>query len=197
LHPEKKFHETLIGKQAVIIVVPDQVWRSGVRALTKEQLHRIYEREVKNWKEVGGEDREITYFNREVGRGIWDLFMIFLYGDVRRAPLSKADVLSNAEEVRMAVEFNGGSISLLEFGDLKGERLHALGIKKEDGTVIEPTPANIASGRYELSRPLYLVTGKAPTGKLRKLIEYMQGEKGQKAVAEAGHVPLNVLEEKK
>jgi ABC-type phosphate transport system substrate-binding protein len=97
----------------------------------------------------------------------------------------------------MAVEFNGGSISLLEFGDLKGGRLHALGIKLEDGTVIDPTPANIASGRYEISRPLYMVTAKAPTGKVRKLIEYMKGEKGQQAVAQAGHVPLSVLEEKK
>jgi phosphate transport system substrate-binding protein len=197
LHPEKKFHETLIGKQAVIIVVPDEVWKAGVRALTKEQLHKIYEREIKNWKEVGGEDREIVYFNREVGRGIWDLFMIFLYGDVRKAPLSKAKLLNNPEEVRMEVAFNRGSISLLEFGDLKGGLIHALGIKLEDGAVIEPTPANIASGRYELTRPLYMVTAKAPTGRVRKLIEYMTSEEGQKAVAEAGHVPLAALEGKK
>jgi phosphate transport system substrate-binding protein len=197
LHPEKKFHETLLGKQAVVVVVPDDVWKSGVRALTKEQLHLIYEQEIKNWKEVGGEDLPITYFNREVGRGIWDLFMIFLYGDVRKAPLSKAKLLNNPEDVRLEVAFTRGSISLLEFGDLKGEQLHPLGIKLEDGTVIEPTAANIASGRYELSRPLYLVTAKLPTGKVRKFIEYMIGTKGQEAVAQAGHVPLSVLKEKK
>ena len=197
LHPEKKFQEILIGKQVVIVVVPEEVWKSGVRALTKEQLHKIYEQEIKNWKEVGGEDREIVYFNREVGRGIWDLFMIFLYGDVRKAPLSKAKVLDNAEDVRLEVAFNRGSISLLEYGDLKGGLLHALGIKLEDGTVIEPTPENIASGRYELSRPLYIVTPKTPTGKVRKLIEFMAGDAGQKAVAQAGHVPLSMAEPKK
>jgi ABC-type phosphate transport system substrate-binding protein len=95
------------------------------------------------------------------------------------------------------VAFNRGSMSLLEYGDLKGGLIHALGIKQEDGTVIEPTPANIANGRYELSRPLYIVTGKTPTGKVRKFIEYMTGEKGQGAVAQAGHVALSVLEEKK
>jgi phosphate transport system substrate-binding protein len=197
LRPEKKFFETLVGKQSVLIVVPDQVWRSGVRALTKEQLRMIYEREVKNWKQLGGEDREIVYFNREVGRGIWDLFMIFLYGDVRRAPLSKAEVLTNADDVRTAVEFNGGSISLLEYGDLQGDRLHPLGIKLDDGSTVDPTPSNIASGRYELSRPLYFVTAKQPTGKVREVIEFMRSQPGQDCVRKAGHVPLSDLEKKK
>jgi len=156
----------------------------------------IYEREVKNWKQLGGEDREIVYFNREVGRGIWDLFMIFLYGDVRRAPLSKAEVLNNPDDVRTAVEFNGGSLSLLEYGDLKGDRLHPLGVKLENGTIVDPTAANIASGRYELSRPLYFVTAKQPTGKVRDLIEFMRSEAGQECVRKAGHVPLSDLEKK-
>lgn len=195
--PEKKFTETLIGKQAVLMVVPEQVWRSGVRALSKEQFRQVYEGAIKNWKALGGEDREIVYFNREVGRGIWDLFMIFLYGDVRRAPLSKSEVLSSSDEVRTSVEFNGASMSLLEYGELLGDRLHALGIKLEDGTIVEPTAGNISGGRYELSRPLYMVTGKQPTGKVRELIEFMTGAKGQECVRKAGHIPLSVLELKK
>jgi len=197
LRPEKKFYETLIGRQAVMVVVPDQVWTNGVRALTKEQLRAIYENEITNWKAVGGEDRPILYFNRESGRGIWDLFMIFLYGDVRRAPLSKAEVLNEGNEVRTAVEFNGASISLLEHGEMQGDRVHALGIKKDDGTIIEPVPANFANGSYELSRPLYFVTGKKPTGKLRLLMEFMLSEQGQDCVRKAGHVPLSLLEPQK
>jgi phosphate transport system substrate-binding protein len=197
LRPEKKFHETLVGRQAVMVVVADQVWASGVRALTKQQLRGIYENEITNWKQVGGDDRPIMYFNRESGRGIWDLFMIFLYGDVRRAPLSKAEVLNDPNDVRTSVEFNGGSISLLEHGEMQGDRVHAIAIKKEDGTIVEPVPANFANGTYELSRPLYFVTGKNPTGKLRALMEFMVSEKGQECVRKAGHVPLSMLEPKK
>jgi phosphate transport system substrate-binding protein len=197
LRPENTFTETLIGRQAVLIVVPDQVWQSGVHALTKEQFRSIYEGEAKNWKQFGGADREITYFNREAGRGIWDLFMIFLYGDVRRAPLSKAEVLNDGNDVRTTVEFNGGSLSLLEFGELAGAHIHALGIKKEDGSIVEPTNENIGSGKYDLSRPLYFVTGKHATGKVRELIEYMTSEKGQECVRKAGHVPLSLFKGKK
>lgn len=197
LQPDRKFTETLIGRQAVVIVVPDQVWNSGVKALTKDQFRAIYEGDIKNWKQLGGEDRPIVYFNREAGRGIWDLFMIFLYGDVRRAPLSKAETLNDANEIRTAVEFNGGSISILEYGELRGEHLHALGVKLDDGTVVEPTPDNIAVGKYELARPLYFVTGKNPTGKVRELIEYMVGKDGQDAVAKAGHLPLSAFDKKR
>jgi phosphate transport system substrate-binding protein len=196
LRPDKTFTETLVGRQSVLIVVPDQVWAGGVRALTKDQLRSIYEDDIKNWKQVGGADRAITFFNRESGRGIWDLFMIFLYGDVRRAPLSKAEVLNDANDVRTAVEFNGGSFSLLEYGELQGARLHALGIKQPDGTMIEPTPENFANGSYELSRPLYFVTGKHPTGKVRALIEFMVSKEGQECVEKAGHVPLALLKKK-
>jgi phosphate transport system substrate-binding protein len=196
LRPEKKYTQTMIGRQAVMVVVPDQVWASGVRALTKEQLRAIYENEITNWKAVGGEDRPIVYFNRESGRGIWDLFMIFLYGDVRRAPLSKAEVLNDPNDVRTAVEFNGGSLSLLEHGEMQGDRVHALGIKQPDGSVVEAAPANFANGKYELSRPLYLVTGKNPTGKVRVLIEFMLSDEGQECVRKAGHVPLAMFEGK-
>ncbi len=191
LHPQKRFNETLIGRQAVLVVVPDQVWNSGVRALTKEQFIGIYERDFKNWKQLGGEDRDIAYFNREVGRGVWDLFMVFLYGDIRKAPLSKAEVLNSAQEVSTTVEFNGGAISVLEYSELKRDaRLHALGVKLEDGTIIDATPANIASGRYEMSRPLYVVTSKRPTGKVHELVKFLTGKDGQECVRKAGHVPL-------
>ncbi len=189
-HPEKIFHEMLIGRQVLAVVVNDVVWRSGVHALTKDQMRGIYEHEITNWKQVGGEDRELTYFNREVGHGVWDLFMIFLYGDARKAPNSKAEVLAESEDVRTTIEFNGGSISLIALPEAKGESLHVLGIKQADGTVIDPTPENITSGRYELNRPMLAITGRSLTGKLRKLFEFLVSEKGQTFVKKAGGVTL-------
>lgn len=189
-HPDKTFHELLIGRQVLAVVVSDMVWRSGVHALSKDEIRRIYEHEITNWKQLGGEDRELTYFNREVARGVWDLFMIFLYGDARKAPNSKAEVLVSSDDVRTVLEFNAGAISIIDLPEVKGESLHALGIKMADGTVINPTPENIASGRYELNRPMLAITGKQRTGKLRKLFDFLVGEKGQACVKKAGGVTL-------
>lgn len=187
-HPEKTFKEILIGKQALGVVVSDTVWQSGVHALTKEQLRGIYEHEITNWKQLGGEDRDLTYFNREVGQGVWDLFMIYLYGDARKAPLSKAEVLLDSRDVLTTIEFNNGAVSIMNLSEVKGEGIHVLGIKLADGSVVEPTFENIANGRYQLSRPLLAITGRQTTGKLGKFLNFMLGEKGQAAVKKAGCV---------
>lgn len=192
-HPEMTFKEMLIGRQAVAVVVSDTVWRSGIRALTKEQLRGIYEREITNWKQLGGEDRDLTYFNREAGFGVWDLFMIFLYGDARKAPLTKAELLAKSDDVLTTIEFNAGAISVMDIPEIKGESIHALGIKMPDGRIVEPTYQNIDSGRYEMSRPLLVTTGKQLTGKLRKIFDFLLSEKGQDCVKKAGGVTVAEL----
>lgn len=194
--PERRFVETKIGAQAVMVVVPEEIWQSGVRRLSRKQLVAIYERRVKNWKELGGADREIKFFNRPggfSGRGVWDLFVIWLYEDVRKAPLSKADVLETPDEVRDTVEFNGGAISLLEYGEMPKVGLKAIPLELDNGNLIEPTPANIDSGKYPLSRPLLLITEGKPTGMVKKMLDFMLGEKGQAAVQKAGHLTVKQL----
>jgi phosphate transport system substrate-binding protein len=192
--PDKRFVETVIGKQAVAVIVSDDLWRNGVQTLTKTQLRDIYERRILNWKEVGGPNRAITFFNRESTYGVWDLYMTFLYEDVRRAGLSKSEVIDNPEEAKTAVEFSTSSFSLLELGAYtEGKGIHALGIKQPDGTVVEPTLANIANDRYEIARPLVLITSKQPTGKLREMVEFMISPKGQAAVRKCGNIPATDL----
>jgi len=187
--PDQNFFESRFGMQALLIVVPEQVWKSGVRAVTKEQLRDIYEGNVTNWKTLGGDDRKLVFYNRSVGRHQWELLASFLYEDLRKAPPSTAETLDQPGEVTTTVEFNGGSISVLEYNAPRNERIHALGIKLPDGTVVEPTPANIASGRYELARPLIMATARKPAGKVRRLVDFMLGPAAQEFVKKTGHIP--------
>ncbi len=195
--PDKRLIETKIGAQAVLVVVPEEIWQAGVRRLSRRQLIGVYEGRVKNWKELGGADREIVFFNRPggfSGRGVWDVFAIWLYEDLRKAPLSKAEVLESPDEVRDTVEFNGGAISLLEVGEMPKAGLKAIPLELDNGTIIEPTADAVKSGTYPLSRPLLLITAGKPTGNVKTMLDYMTGEKGQSAVAKAGHLNLKQLD---
>ena len=175
--------------QALVAVVPEQVWTSGVHALTREQLRNIYEGKITNWKQVGGGDEPLVFYTRPVGRSVWELFMVFLYEDTRKAPATEAEVVAEAGDVAISVEFNARAISVMEFGSFKAGRLHALGIKLADGSVVEATAENIASGRYAIARPLMMITARKPTGNIRKFVEFMLGPKGQEFVKKTGHVP--------
>ena len=195
--PGKNFHEMQLGAQALVAVVPEQVWASGVRALTKEQLRDIYEGKIANWKAVGGGDEALVFYTRPVGRSVWELFTAFLYEDTRKAPLTEAEVVAEASDVAVSVEFNAKAISVMEYGSFTAGRLHALGIRLADGSVVEPTVANIASGRYPIARPLMMITARKPAGNVRKFTEFMLSERGQEFVKKAGHVTNAELEEKK
>jgi phosphate transport system substrate-binding protein len=193
--PDKAFQETQFGTQALLIVVPAQVWDSGVHALSKIQLRDIYERRVKNWKALGGDDRKIVFYNRDVRTTPWELLMQYLYEDIRKAPPSDAEILLEPSDVTTAVEFNGGSISVLEYSAQKAAAVHALGIRQADGSVVEPTGKNIASGKYDLARPLVIATPRKPAGKVRRFVEFMLGP-GQAFVKKAGHLTNAELEAK-
>ena len=195
--PEKKFSEAQFGMQALLVVVPEPVWKSGVHALTKDQLRDIYEGRVKNWKALGGEDRKIVFYNRDVRSSAWEMLMLFLYEDARKAPPSDAEVLVEPSDVTTAVEYNGGSICVLEYGAPRPEAIHVLGIRQPDGSVAEPTAANIASARYELARALVIATARKPAGKVRRFVEFMLSAEGQAFVKKTGHISNAELAAKK
>lgn len=187
--PGKNFVESQMGMQALAIVVPDEVWRSGVRSISREQLRGIYESKLTNWRDLGGDDRAIVFYGREVTGSVWEMLMIFLYEDVRKAPLSRAEILADSGEVATGVRFNSGSISVMELGHFREGPIHALGIKLPDGSVVEPTAANVASKRYPIARPLMMITSRKPTGGVRRFIDFMLGPVGQEFVKKTGHIP--------
>ncbi len=195
--PDRDFNEVRFGMQALLIVVPEKVWTSGVHAVTREQFRDIYEGRTTNWKALGGEDRKIVFFNRDVRTSVWELLVFFLYDDVRKAPPCEAEVLAEASDVTTALEFSGGSISLLEYAAPRPASLHALGLRDAAGAIIEPTPENIASGRYELARPLVIATVRKPSGKVRRFVGFMLSAEGQEFVHKVGHLTNAELAEKK
>jgi phosphate transport system substrate-binding protein len=53
-----------------------------------------------------------------------------------------------------------------------------------------PEGANIANGKYPLSRDLYMYTRSKPTGNTKKFIDWILSSEGQKIVKDAGFFPI-------
>ena len=110
--------------------------RGGSRRSTKAQVRGLYEGKVKNWKEIGGPDRRVVFFNKEAGRGTWEVFAHWLYGDPKKAPLVSLPEVGANEEGRSKVTATPGSISQLSAAWADGQRIFAMGIKRDDGKVL-------------------------------------------------------------
>ena len=190
--PDRHFTEERIGSQAIALLVPRDVWEGGVRSVTKNQLIGIYEGNITSWKELGGEDKPIKFYNSERARGLWEFFAQWAYGDLRKAPLGeKFETVVGGEDARNTVEFNAGSCAFAPPRWADGKSVFALAIREPSGAEIEPTAPNIASLRYPLSRPVLLVFGDKPVGARKRLLEFMLGEKGQALLTKTELVALD------
>jgi phosphate transport system substrate-binding protein len=186
------FREIHIGEDAVAMIVSRDVWEGGVRALSREQLAGIYEGRVTNWKQVGGLDRRIAFFNKEPGRGTWEVFAQWVYGGAKQAPLVSFPEVGGNEEARNKVATTRGALSQLSASWADGQRVFALGLKVGD-EIVEPTPANIATRKYPMSRPLLLLTNDEPTGNARVFVDFVLGKRGQELVRKHGYLSLDQL----
>ena len=59
--------------------------------------------------------------------------------------------------------------------------------------MVEPTEANIASHKYPLSRPLFVLTNGEPSGVAKTLVDFLLGERGQELVKKHGYLRLKDL----
>ena len=189
-YPSVEFREIQIGEDAVALIVAKDVWDGGVRAITKQQMKDIYESKVTNWKEVGGKPQRIAFLNKEPGRGTWEVFVHWAYGSPKDAPQVSFPEVGGNEETRNKVAGTRGALSQLSSSWADGKKVFALGIKLEDGSVVAPTNENIATKKYPLSRPLFLLTKGEPAGAARKLVDFMLSERGQQLVKKHGYLPL-------
>ncbi|MEI9896909.1 MAG: phosphate ABC transporter substrate-binding protein [Chthoniobacter sp.] len=191
--PNVKFNEIQIGEDAVAIIVSKDVWDGGVHALTQQQIKDIYESRITNWKDVGGKSQRIAFFNKEPGRGTWEVFAHWAYGNPKAAPQVSFPEVGGNEETRNKVSSTRGALSQLSSSWADGKKVFALGIKLDDGTVVEPTNENIANKKYPLSRSLLLLTNGEPAGVAKTYVEFMLSDRGQELVKKHGYMRLKDL----
>jgi phosphate transport system substrate-binding protein len=192
-YPRVQFKENHIGEDAVALIVSKDVWDGGVRALTGKQVREIYEGKITNWKDVGGKSQRIAFFNKEPGRGTWEVFVQWLYGSAKAAPQVSFPEVGGNEETRNKVSSTRGALSQLSSSWADGKKVFALAIKLDDGTVLAPTRENIASRKYPLSRPLFLLTNGEPAGAVQTFVDFMLGKDGQELVKKHGYLRISDL----
>jgi phosphate transport system substrate-binding protein len=191
LFPASAFDDVQIGWQVLVMGVAHNVWESGIHALSSKQMQGIYEGEIRNWKQIGGPDEAIKFYNPKQGRGVWELFAEWLYKRQGAAPKGeKFETVVRYEDARDAVEFNASSITVLPPNYADGKGVHALAIKEPDGSLLEPTNETLAAGKYPMAKPLVVISGRRFAGDARKVVDFLLTPRGQAMVKSQGLVPI-------
>lgn len=156
-----------------------------VRNLTQEQIKNIYTGNIKNWKEVGGEDQLITVVTREASSGTRSAFAEIVGLEKKEDPstdiIKSATTTDSTGAVQTTVSQNKNAIGYMSFSDV-------------DETKVSPCPfegvaiseETLKDGTYQLKREFCLVN--KTEGELSKeaqaFKEFILSEQGQTLVKE-------------
>ncbi|NUV98715.1 phosphate ABC transporter substrate-binding protein [Streptomyces sp. CAI 127] len=186
-YPDTDFVTTQIGADAVGVIITKEVADGGVKGLTKAQVAGLFEGKITNWKEVGGPDLQVFVYDKEPGRGTREVLDKFIYGNGEPpAPPKSANyaIVGGNLETRNKLKSTRGSIAPLSTGFIDGHP-ELVSVPLEG---VAPTPANVASGKYPMTRPLYMITNGKPKDSVKQYIDYILSPEGQKLLPEHGYL---------
>lgn len=161
-----------------------------------------YERQVKNWGDLGltgaWAGRDLQIFGRNSVSGT--------YGYFKEHALCKGDFKTNVNEQpgsASVVQSISNSINGIGYSGIgyvtSGVKM--VPIKGSDGEFVAPSAKNALSGKYPLARFLYVYVNKDPKKPLQPLqaefLKLVLSKQGQEIVEKDGYIPLPASEVKK
>lgn len=170
-------------------------YKVGVDSLSTTQLIKIYNGEIKNWKDLGGEDQVIALFGRDKTSGTRDYFNgKFLSGrnhDSIKECSSNREIVNSVIETPGAIGYVGAGFLYDEKGKPNG-KLWVMPIYIQNYRAYSAyESAVIKKGDYILSRPLYQYLNGLPSPVIEDFLLFELTKRGQDIIMEHGFYPIN------
>ncbi len=160
--------------------------KSGVTNLTLDQVKDIFTGKITNWKEVGGDDLEISCIGREAGSGTRDGFESI----TQTSDSCKLDQeLTSTGAVITAVSSSKNAIGYASLSTIEGQS----GIKALTIDNVECTEDNVLSGNYKIQRPFNIVVSsdKQLSSEAQSFLDFAMSKSAADLITKAGAIPVN------
>ena len=177
----KGLEETILAYDGIAIIVNSE---NPVNGLDLETIAKIYTGEITNWKEVGGNDRQIVLIGREAGSGTRDGFESITGTE---GECKYRQELTSTGDVITSVASNADAIGYASLASVK-DTVKAVTV----GGVV-PSEETVKNGTYVVQRPFVLVTkqGVKLSESAQKFFDYVTSEAANEIISSAGVVPAN------
>ena len=156
-----------------------------VENLTKDDLINLYNGSITNWSDLGGADRPVVVIGRESGSGTRTAFEELLKLE---DACKYSNELDSTGAVMAKASSTPGAIGYVSLDVLDDT------VKTFQLEGAEPTPENIKSGSYFLSRPFVMATKgeiSEQNDLVQALFDFIYSAEGTNLVKSVGLIPAN------
>ena len=162
-----------IARDSIAVILNPE---NSLIELSLHELRGIFSGRILNWQEVDGLAAAIQVVSREDGSGTRAVFEASVMDDHPVTPA--AVVLPSSQAVADFVAQNPNAIGYVSTAFVDG-RVYPIVV---DG--VTPTPENLKSGDYPLTRDLMLMTPVQNTPEINQFLEFVLSPAGQEIVAQ-------------
>ncbi len=156
---------------------------NSISKLSKKQVKDIFMGSISNWSQLGGSNEKIVVVSRDTSSGTFEAFLTL----VLEGNKTRSDALMQASNQAVATIVAGtpGAIGYVGLGFISPS------VKALELNGVMPSRETVMSGKYPVTRPLFMYTNGKPQGLVKEYIDFILSDEGQKLVEEDGFVGLN------
>jgi phosphate transport system substrate-binding protein len=164
--------------------------KNPVKNLTADQVTQIFNGTIKNWKEVGGEDKAIIVCIRESSSGTRDAFQGFFKLQSKDA---SGKLIETVTEKAVQTNDNGSMMTNIAGKDAAigycslGSANDTIKLLTVDG--VAPSEATVLDGSYKYQRPFVMATKGDAAGLAKSFIDWIMSDEGKAIISKKYVIP--------
>ena len=193
-HPGKEPKEFMVGYDALSVFVHKD---NPMTEISIEELQQMYAKDgkISKWSELGvsnipgAKGDEIILVSRQNNSGTYHYFREAIVGKKNEMRLGTVD-MNGSKDVVDLISKTPNAIGYSGMGYATPAVKHLKISKKKGAKAVEPTIATTLDKSYPIARPMFMYTAGEPTPPIKKYLDWIVSDAGQKIVAETGYVPL-------